>query len=125
MWLFTKHGFYSAVSARKGNGEYGQSVDPDRIMVRARLAGHLENLKNRFPELIGECEIKEFKGSDYACRIFVPKSVWGQVAEQLAEETDYDKFKSEVARHQGQKGNEYKNALHRVWSVMNQLQTGT
>ena len=41
------------------------------------------------------------------------------------DEIDYDNFKSEVARHQGQKGEEYKNALHRVWSVMNQLQTGT
>jgi len=39
MWLFTKHGFFSAVCARQGNGEHGQPVDPGRIMVRARGRG--------------------------------------------------------------------------------------
>ncbi len=47
MWLFTKHGFYSAVCARQGDGSHGQSVDPDRIMVRARVRSHLEALKER------------------------------------------------------------------------------
>ena len=57
MWLFTKHGFFSAVCARQGNGKHGQHVDPRRIMVRARV-----------------------------------------------QETDYDNFKSEVARHQRKAG---------------------
>ena len=35
MWIFTKHGFFSAVCARQGDGKHGQPVDPDRIMVRA------------------------------------------------------------------------------------------
>ena len=122
MWLFTKHGFFSAVCARQGNGESGQPVDPDRIMVRARLTEHLENLKQRFPELLGECEIRKFQGSDYACRIFVPKSIWAQVVEQLAQETDYDNFKSKVARHQGPRREAYENALHKVWEVMYRLQ---
>jgi len=42
MWVFTKHGFFSAVCARQGDGTYGQPVDQDRIMVRARVRGHLE-----------------------------------------------------------------------------------
>jgi len=29
MWVFTKHGFFSAVCARQGGGEHGQPVDPD------------------------------------------------------------------------------------------------
>jgi len=37
MWIFTKYGFYSAVCARQGDGSHGQPVDPDRIMVRARV----------------------------------------------------------------------------------------
>ena len=122
MWLFTKHGFYSAVCARQGDGSHGQPVDPDRIMVRARVRGHLETLKERFSELLADSEIMEFSGTDYAYRIFVPKSVWSQVVVGLTEEMDYDNFKSKVARHQGSDGAEYEHSLHEVWSVMNRLQ---
>jgi hypothetical protein len=44
------------------------------------------------------------------------------VVSGLAEETDYDNFKSEVARYQGRPGAAYEHALHDVWSVMNRLQ---
>ena len=40
----------------------------------------------------------------------------------LAEETDYDNFKSEVAHHQGKVGAAYEHSLHEVWSVMHKLQ---
>jgi hypothetical protein len=122
MWIFTKHGFFSAVCARKGNGKRGQPVDPDRIMVRARVRSHLEVLKQRFADLLAECEIKDFAGTDYAFRIFVPKTVWAQVVSGLVEETDYDNFKEEAARHQGRAGAAYVHSLSEVWSVMNQLQ---
>lgn len=122
MWVFTKHGFFSAVCARQGSGEHGNPVDPNRIMVRARVGAHLEALKKRFPDQLGPCEIQEFAGSDYAVRIFVAKSVWSQVLAGLAEETDYDNFKSEVARHQGRAGAAYERSLHDVWSVMYRLQ---
>ena len=39
-------------------------------MVRARIQGHLEALKKRFPDFLGECEIHEFAGTDYAYRLF-------------------------------------------------------
>jgi hypothetical protein len=122
MWVFTKHGFFSAVCARQGNGKYGQPVDPNVIMVRARVRAHLEALKEHFAELLGQCEIQDFTGTDYAFRIFVAKPVWSQVLAGLAEETDYDNFKSEVARHQGKAGSAYAHSLHDVWSVMNKLQ---
>lgn len=122
MWIFTKYGFFSAVCARQASGKHGMPVDPNRIMVRARLREHLEALKNRFPDLIGQCEIQEFAGADYAFRIFVPKSVWSQVLSGIAEETDYDNFKSEVARYQGKTGAAYERSLHDVWSVMYRLQ---
>ena len=122
MWIFTKHGFFSAVCARKGNGKHGQAVDPERMMVWARVRGQLEALKKRFPEILGECEIQEFAGTDYAYRLFMPKAVWIQVLAGLAEEIDYDNFKSEVARHQGKKGAAYEHSLHEVWSVMHRLQ---
>ena len=122
MWLFTKYGFYSAVCARQGDGKHGQPVDPNRIMVRARLRTHLEALKHRFPEVLGGCDIKEFVGTDYAYRIFVDKSSWSQVLVGLNEDLDYDNFKSEVARFQGRDGADYEHALHKVWSVMYGLQ---
>lgn len=122
MWIFTKYGFFSAVCARQGDGGYGEPVDVDRIMVRARLRSHLVALVERFPDLLGGCEVMESAGTDYAFRYFVEKSVWARVLAGLAEETDYDNFKSEVARHQGSAGADYKNALHRVWSVMHSLQ---
>ena len=122
MWIFTKYGFFSAVCARKGNGKHGQPVDPDRIMVRARLRSHLKYLKERFYDLLGDCEIQEFAGADYAFRLFVQKSAWMQVLAALAEETDYDNFKSEVAQHQGKAGAPYEHSLHNVWSVMHKLQ---
>jgi hypothetical protein len=122
MWLFTKHGFYSAVCVRQGDGSHGQPVDSDLIMVRARVRSHLDALKERFPDLLAECEIKDFPGTDYAFRIFVDKPVWSQVLVGLNEEMDYDNFKSKVARHQGSEGAAYEHSLHEVWSVMNRLQ---
>ena len=122
MWIFTKHGFFSAVCARQGHGKHGQPVDPDRIMVRARLRGHLDALKKRFPDLLGECEIQESAGTDYAYLLFVQKPEWIKVLAALAEETDYDNFKSEVAHHQGKVGAAYEHSLHDVWSVMHRLQ---
>lgn len=122
MWIFTKHGFFSAVCARQGDGKRGQAVDPTRIMVRARVRDHLDALKQRFPNLIGKCEIQDSAGTDYAFRLFVLKSAWMQVLSGLAEETDYDNFKTEVAKHQGRAGAPYEASLHDVWSVMRQLQ---
>lgn len=122
MWLFTKYGFYSAVCARKGDGRHSQPVDPNRMMVRARIRTHLEALKERFSDLIGDCGIKEFVGTDYAFRIFVEKRVWTQVVVGLTEEMAYDNFKSEVARFQGHGGIDYEESLHEVWSVMYRLQ---
>ena len=104
MWVFTKHGFYSAVCARQGDGGHRQAVDPDRVMVRARVRNHLDALKHRFPELLADCEIKDFAGTDYAYRFFVAKAVWSQVLVGLNEDMDYDNFKSEVARFQGRDG---------------------
>jgi hypothetical protein len=122
MWIFSKYGFFSAVCARQGPGRHGQPVDPDRIMVRARVREHLEALKQRFPEQLAQCEIQVFPATDYAYRIFLAKSVWADILSSLAEETDYDNFKSEVARHLGPSGSAYEHSLHDVWSVMHRLQ---
>ncbi len=122
MWLFTKYGFFSAVCARQGDGKHGRPVDPKRIMVRARVRKHLEALRERFPDLLASSEILEFIGSDYAFRLFVDKKAWSQVLVGVNEELNYDNFKSEVARFQGQSGAAYEHSLHEVWSIMYRLQ---
>ena len=122
MWLFTKYGFFSAVCARQGDGGWNQPVDPDRIMVRARMGSHLDALKERFPDLLADCEIMESANTDYAFWIFVPKPVLSEVVAGLVEEMDYDNFKSKVADHQGDAGADYEHSLQRVWLVMSMLQ---
>jgi hypothetical protein len=122
MWLFTKHGFFSVVCARQGDGQQGRPIDTTRLMVRARVRGHLEALKKRWPDHLGLCDIRTFAATDYAFRMFVDKDVWSRVLSELALETDYDNFKSEVARHQGDAGVPYEQALHDVWAVMYRLQ---
>lgn len=122
MWLFTKYGFFSAVCARQGAGGYGQPVDPNRLMVRARLRSHLEALQQQFPDLLGQSEIQVFARTDYAYRIFVAKPIWTQVLAGLSEGIDYDNFKSEVASNLGAAGAAYERSLHDVWETMYKLQ---
>lgn len=122
MWLFTRYGFFSVVCARQGDGSHVMPVDPDRMMVRARVAEHLAALKERFPDELGGSEIVTTSYTDYACRLFVEKANWVRVAAALAEETDYDNFKKSAKKQKGGEGIEYLNALHAVWSVMNKLQ---
>lgn len=122
MWVFTKYGFFSAVCARVGDGTRYQPIDPERIMIRARSKEHLERLKSRFGDLLGAGEILESSAGDYAFRLLVEKPIWCQVLSELAAETDYDNFKSEVARHQGLSGAAYEESLHEVWSIMYRLQ---
>jgi hypothetical protein len=73
MWLFTKHGFFSAVCARQGDGKHTKPVDSDPIMVRGRVRGHLEVLKKRLGDLLGTRDIKDFAGTDYPIRLIVAK----------------------------------------------------
>ncbi len=122
MWLFTRYGLFSVVCARQGDGSHGIPVDPDRMMVRARVAKHLEALKSRFPAKLSESEIVTTAYTDYACRLFVAKANWVRVAAALAEETDYDNFKKAAETRKGNEGIEYLNALHAVWGVKNKLQ---
>ena len=121
MWLFTKHGFFSAVCAWQGDGTSRQPADPDRIMVRARVQSHLEALQARFPEQLGERDIQVTpEQRDYRYRIVVAKADWTSVMAGLSEELDYDNFKGEVHRLEG--STPYGVALHDVWGVMRDLQ---
>ena len=88
MWLFTKYGFYSAVCPRQGPDRRAP-VDPDRIMVRARVRDHLVNLMEAFPILAAE--IEEHTGTDYAYRLHTDKRNWAKVVASLATSRSADR----------------------------------
>lgn len=115
MWLFTRYGFYSVVSALQPNLD---DIDLDRVCIRARTRDHLENLFARFPSL-GDRPIEETPKRDYRFRILLPKPLWVEIARSLAEEIQYDNFKDEASRL----GDEvYDEALHEVWDIMYGIQ---
>lgn len=118
MWLFTQYGFYSVVCARDLDGNPTR-IDSDTFMVRARSRKHLESLQKRFPQLAAS-EVTETSNTDYRFRILVAKSVWVEVARELAAEIDYGNFKARAERCSHDE--RYVDALHDVWEVMERLQ---
>jgi hypothetical protein len=116
MWLFTRYGFITAVSARKGNGEPWQPLDPDRIAIRTRTRQQLENLIARFPNNLGGVPVWDDSHADYRYRIFVAKPVWVKIAAELAAEIEYDRFKPAIIEFPGKV--EYHDRLLDVWTVM-------
>jgi hypothetical protein len=112
VWVFTKYGFYSAVSALDGKNK----VDPTRVVVRARVRVHLTALLRRFPKELVGVKVTSSDQSDYRYRVVVGKAAWRKVLDGLAAELDYGNFKN--ACGQG----EYHDALTRVWNVMYGMQ---
>lgn len=108
MWIFTKIGFFSAVASKS---------EKDVVVVRARDKRHLIRLKDFIasPEL----EVLETFGTDYPCRIVMPKSLWVATVRRLAEAIDYTNFKDVIFFSERQ--TKYEEALHKVWSVMRSI----
>ena len=100
-----------------------QPVDCDRMMVRARARKHLVSLRKRFKQQLADLPILETDNSDYRYRVFISKTVWSMIQSALAEEIDYDNFKSAVGK--AGSDTDYLESLHNVWSVMYRLQFGT
>jgi hypothetical protein len=117
MWLFTRYGFFSIVSATNPDGRR----DDETFMVRARRVAHLKALQTRFPAL-AEYPILTWTGHDYRYRLIVPKVDWTNIVSELVTEQEWSNFKSEVDRFQGAAGSDYTSALHRVWEIMSRFQ---
>lgn len=100
MWLCLSRSFISVVTDR-GN--------PDRLLVRARVAGHIEAV---FPK----AEVFTDAGADYFYRAFIDRD---EVAEQISKEVlaiDYDNFKASVPDQA------LEMAYIGVWRLMHKLQ---
>jgi hypothetical protein len=121
MWIFTRYGFFSIACADKPDG----TINPDVVMVRARLQEHLVSLKSRFPDSeIAKGEILRWDGRDYRYRIIVPKVAWVAALAEMATEQNWSNFKNETGRFSRAKktAHAYVDALHRIWDVMHRLQ---
>lgn len=110
MWLFTKYGFFSAVS--KDGGE--------TIEVRARRREDLEQLGVNTPIPAGT-PIVETPYADYRYRVVLTPAQWAWVCESLAREVCYPNFKDECAAQRG-KQSDYVEMLHDVWELMRRYQ---
>ena len=103
MWICTSSSFLSIVADR---------ANKDRLLVRARIAGHIEAV---FPE----AEVFSKIGSDYEFRSFIPREEVMQVIAKQVGDIKYDNFKNSVKNH----------ALHNAylgfWSIMVTLQEKT
>jgi hypothetical protein len=94
------------------------------MMVRARVRSHLEALQERFVDL-RDAEMIETAHADYRFRIIVSKDAWADAVREMVMEQDYGNFKNAAATAQGNDGDDYVHALHRVWSIMSDLQHQT
>jgi predicted small integral membrane protein len=121
MWIFTRYGFFSIACASKTDG----TIDPDNLMVRARLREHLVSLRDRFPDSeIGKAEILSWDGRDYKYRIIVSKVAWVGALTEMAAEQTWSNFKNEASRFSRAKkmAHAYVDSLHQIWEVMCRLQ---
>jgi hypothetical protein len=100
MWIFQKDSFLSVVSDRD---------DKDRLLVRARLPGHIEA---SFPDAV----VFTSDVSDYKYRTLIPRE---QVATVIAKQLtgiQYNNFKAFVTDRL------LHTAYFKVWQVMHALQ---
>lgn len=108
MWMFTEHGFVSAVRDPR---------DTSRLAIRARDLESLDPLVS-----LTHQQVLKTPSGDYPYRVFVePGDFAGWVAESCWA-IDYDNFKSRVARTRGY---DYVHALHNVWAAMRMTEDET
>lgn len=105
MWLFTEHGFISAVTHRD---------DSNLMMVRARDKKSLDKLVE-----ISGCLPETTLDADYPHRIVVSKKHLKEFMSNTIEEAMYDNFKTQVGKTRGYK---FAMPLHDVWEVMHEVE---
>lgn len=110
MWLMTSLGFFSI--ARKPD-----DVAAGTLTIRSRDRSDLEALRERYlPSL---SKIVENSGTDYRYRAKAPRSDVAKAFEKIVHDLDYENFKDEVARKQG---NDRAKVYGEVWGILYGLQ---
>lgn len=105
MWLFCKHGFFSAIE---------HFDHKDVIHVRARFKGDLERLCAAFQI---EPKVSRTPENDYPYRMDFTREQWTKIVATVANEIDYHNFKKSV--HDGSKRDR---AYMDVWAALRCVQ---
>ena len=100
MWVCLSKSFLSIVH---------KECKPDELLVRARVAGHIEAV---FPDAV----VKKSPGTDYLFRAVLPRSVVAKALADQAMGLTYDNYKNSVKNHA------FHDALAAVWGIMARLQ---
>lgn len=114
MWLFTKHGFFSATRSR---------TDASKIQVRARAKKDIQALRKVLidGDLIPKArKVLETPGADYRWRLILTPQEWAIAMALLGEEIDYPNFKDAI--HDIPEQADKLDILHRLWSMMYEYQ---
>ena len=105
MWIFTKHGFFSAVQ---------NANNSNLIHVRARFKGDLERLCKTYgvaPKVV------QIPGTDYPYRMDFLRELWSEIVKKESEAVDYTNFKNAV--HDGTSRDA---AYLNVWAALRRAQ---
>lgn len=105
MWLFTQHGFVSAVQ---------HFEDPTKIQVRARDKQSLEMASNLF-----STEIISSPKNDYPYRVILNRDQFAELMLTEIALLDYTNFKG---RLDFSRGEEWHDTASRVWSIMHEIE---
>lgn len=106
MWVLTTFGFFSTV----------RKPGDDHLTVRARNAGDLDRLRDRYLPALGETI--EGAGSDYRFRAAADAEEFAEAMAAVARDIDYANFKSEVNRRMGPRRS---HVYGRVWSELHAI----
>lgn len=105
MWIFTGFGYFSVIEHRK---------DRDLLLVRSRVKGDLEKLKEKCLPNLGEI-VETPTGADYPYRALAWRVEFAEAMKKAVEQIDYTNFKSGISRTQGSARHDL---YMQVWSVM-------
>jgi hypothetical protein len=105
MWLFTQHGFISAVQ---------HDNDDDTIIVRARDARSLEFIAALF-----EVPVERTPANDYPYRVFVRRADFMNYLSAEVDMLDYPDYK---ARLHATRGDDFYAAATHVWRSMHAIE---
>ena len=104
MWVFTRHGFFSAVQA---------TDDAELVVVRARSRADIAHLHGWLRGLGAPSEVITYAVSDYPWRTITTKAAWALYVHAAAADIDYGNYKGAVAETNPRRASTY----HGVWDA--------
>lgn len=110
MWIMTTYGFFSIV-------EKPEDREAHTLTIRTRVREDLESLREQFLPSLGP--IQDWATSDYRFRARARRAAVEAALVRLTAAIDYDNFKNEVAKTQG---DERSRTYSKVWEVLYGLQ---